>query len=48
MTDGTILWENPLTGMGYGKCIFASASQNAVIAMAQSDQEQAAARSGAA
>ena len=48
MTDGTILWDNPLTGMDYGHCIFASASQHAVIAMAQSDQEQAAASSGAA
>ena len=47
MTDGAILWNNPLTGLGYGYCLIASNSQNAIVTIAQSEEEQAAAGSGA-
>ena len=46
LTDGAILWNNPLTGLGYGYCLIASNSQNNVSVMAQQEAEQAAAASG--
>lgn len=48
MTDGAILWNNPLTGLGYGHCLIAGNSQNTVSVIAQQDAEHAAAASGGA
>ena len=47
MTDGAILWNNPLDGMGYGHCLIATSSQNTVSILAQHQSEQAAASGGA-
>ena len=42
--DGLIQWTNPLTGMGYGYCLFAGGdSAQATTAAAATSQQQAAA-----
>ncbi len=46
ITDGTILWENPLSGLGYGHCLIATNSQNTLAVIAQ-QQAEAAASGGA-
>jgi outer membrane protein assembly factor BamB len=39
--DGTITWENPLKGLGYGTCIIASEHQNSAIIANQIAAQQA-------
>ena len=46
-SDGLIQWNNPLTGMGYGYCLFAGTdSAPATTAAAAIAQQQAAAGAG--
>lgn len=47
-SSGTILWENPLKGLGYGYAIMASASATAQAATAAASQIQAQAAATAA
>lgn len=45
VNDGTIIWENPLKGLGYSTCIIASENQSASIIANQIATQQAAAAS---
>ena len=45
LTNGEILWNNPLNGLGFGHCLIASNSQNTLSVIAQQEAEQAAANS---
>ncbi len=40
-SDGSIQWENPLKGLGYGACIIASEHQNASVIASQIATQQA-------
>ena len=40
-SDGTICWENPLKGFGYGTCIIASEHQNSTVIASQVATQQA-------
>ena len=46
--DGTIVWENPLKGFGYGTCIIASEQQNSALITSQLAAQQASAVAGIA
>jgi hypothetical protein len=39
--DGSITWENPLKGLGYGTCIIASEHQNTSVISSQIATQQA-------
>ena len=39
--NGSIVWENPLKGLGYGTCIIASEHQNASVISSQIASQQA-------
>ena len=43
ISDGSIVWENPLKGFGYGTCIIASEHQNTSVISSQVATQQAAA-----
>ncbi|YCM43322.1 PQQ-binding-like beta-propeller repeat protein [Verrucomicrobiaceae bacterium 227] len=45
---GGILWNNPLSGLGYGSLIFATGSQSSVNILTHEAQQQAAASNGGA
>lgn len=40
-SDGSIVWENTLKGMGYGTCIIASEHQNSAVIASQIAAQQA-------
>ncbi len=40
-SDGSIAWENPLKGLGYGTCIIASEHQNVPVISSQVAAQQA-------
>jgi len=40
-SDGSIVWENPLKGFGYGTCIIASEHQNTAVITSQIAAQQA-------
>jgi len=44
-SDGSIVWENPLKGLGYGTCIIASEHQSTAVVASQIAAQQAIAAS---
>lgn len=44
-SDGSIVWENPLKGLGYGTCIIASEHQNTSVISSQLASQQSMAAS---
>lgn len=46
IADGSLVWENPLKGLGYGTCIIASEVQNSAVVANQVAAQQAAAAVG--